>query len=106
LRICTAVVLGLAPQWVVVVVCAGKLGCGMLARSVFAGHRMIDMRGVRTCRAMIGQGSALRSAARTGCRGVTAEATTTSMAASASTHVPATAAAAAATTRVAASAAR
>ena len=76
-----------------VMVCAGKLGCRMFARGMFAGDRMVSMHAVRACSAMIRQSGAMaphRSAARTGCRGVTAEpapravaSTTTGVAASA-----------------------
>ena len=58
-------------------VCAGKPGCGMLTRGMFARNRVVGMRGVRTRGAMIRQSGAValhRSAASTGCRGVSAQA--------------------------------
>ena len=83
---------------------------------MFARNRMVGMHGIRTRSAMIGQSGAAalhRRAARTGCRGVTAQAATTAVATSATTAVatsastPVAAASAATTTaRVAASAAR
>jgi hypothetical protein len=112
LRPYIAVVLRLAtPGVVVMMVCAGKPGCGMLTRGMFARNRMVGMHGVRMCSAMIGQSGAValhRSAARTGCRGVTAQAATTAVATSASTtHVSAaTTSATAAATGVSAAAAR
>jgi hypothetical protein len=94
-------VLRLTPIGVVVMVmvCAGKLGRrmiarGMFARGVFGGHRMVGMRAVRACRAMIRQSGAValhRSAARAGCRGVTAQSATRAVATSASTHMSAAA---------------
>ena len=93
-----------------VMVCAGKLGCRMFARGMFAGDRVVSMRAVRACSAMIRQSGAMaphRSAARTGCRGVTAQPAPRAVA-STTTGVAASAAAATATsaaTGVAASAA-
>jgi hypothetical protein len=90
----------------------------MFARGMFGGDRVVSMHAVRACSAMIRQSGAValhRSAARTGCRGVTAQSATRAVATTAA-RVSATAAAAAAarvsataaaaTTRVAASAAR
>jgi hypothetical protein len=86
---------------VVVMICAGKPGRRMFAHGMFAGNRVVGMRGVGTRGAMIRQGGTVtpqRRAVRTGCCGVTAQAATTAVAASASTHMSA------ATTAVAASA--
>ena len=96
-----------------VMVCAGKLGCRMFARGMFAGDRAVSMRAVRACSAMIRQSGAMaphRSAARTGCRGVTAQpapraVASTTARVSAAAAATATATATAATTGVAASAA-
>jgi hypothetical protein len=98
-----------------VMVCAGKLGCRMLARcmfarSMFAGDGVVGMHAVRTCSAMIRQSGAVAlhgSAARTGCRSVTAQSATRAVATTTTAaRVSATATAAATTARVAASAAR
>jgi len=91
-----------------VMVCAGKLGCRMFARGMFAGDRVVSMHAVRACSAMIRQRGAMaphRSAARTGCRGVTAQPAPRAVA-STTARVSATATATtAAATGVAASAA-
>ena len=91
-----------------VMVCAGKLGCRMFARGMFAGDRVVSMHAVRACSAMIRQSGAMaphRSAARTGCRGVTAQPAPRAVA-STTARVSATATATtAAATGVAASAA-
>jgi hypothetical protein len=105
-------VLRLTPIGVVVMmmVCAGKLGCRMFARymfagAMFAGDRVVGMHAVRACSAMIRQSGAValhRSAARTGCRGVTAQSASRAVATTTAARVSATATA----TRVAASPAR
>ena len=110
-------VLRLTPIGVVVMVmvCAGKLGCrmfgrGTFARGMFTGARVVGMHAVRVCSAMIRQSGAValhRRAARTGCRGVTAQSATRAVATTTAASVSATTTAAATTTaRVAASAAR
>jgi hypothetical protein len=114
-------VLRLTPIGVVVMVmvCAGKLGCCMFARcmfahGMFAGDRVVGMHAVRACSTVIRQSGAValhRSAARTGCRGVTAQSATRAVATTTAARVSATATARVAATataaaRVAASAAR
>jgi hypothetical protein len=109
-------VLRLTPIGVVVMVmvCAGKLGCRMIARGRFArgrlaGDRVVGTHAVRACSAVIRQSGAValhRSAARTGCRGVTAQSATCAVATT-TAGVSATATATTATaTRVTATAAR
>ena len=92
-----------------VMVCAGKLGCRMFARGMFAGDRVVSMHAVRACSAMIRQSGAMaphRSAARTGCRGVTAQPAPRAVASTtARVSATATATATTAATGVAASAA-
>jgi hypothetical protein len=96
----------------VVMLWAGKPGCNVFARRMFAGNRVGRMHGAGTSGAVICQSGAvtrLCGAARTGCRGVTPEAATpavaaaTGMSAAARTAAASTAAsAAAASARVAA----
>ena len=91
-----------------VMVCAGKLGCRMFARGMFAGDRVVSMHAVRACSAMIRQSGAMaphRSAARTGCRGVTAHPAPRAVASTTARVSAAATSATAATTGVAASAA-
>jgi hypothetical protein len=93
LRICVAFEfkLRLAPKRVVVVmmICAGKLVCGM-----FAGDHVVAMHAVRTRGAMIRQSGSVtrqRGAARAGCRSMTAQAATRAVAAPTAPRVSATA---------------
>ena len=92
----------------VMMICAGKLGCRVFDRGMLAGGRIGGVQGARPCGAVICQGGAVTAqsgAARTGCRGVTAQSRTpaaTHMSASAGT----TAGAAATATAVVAAPAR